>query len=442
MIRSTFYHLLSIGEFLVSFILRAFRVFAPALVLTSSVVAQVPVVFEIDSQLSSLEIQPGVLPPEPFGIVTEGSRLQCNQPIAEQFPDSLRSFFGGTLQASRAGDTLTFSGGSFIEALENPGQEFEPLIGEAGTTNTIDNFGGRVHPDYGDYLNVAIRNAIVDITSGSVTIGTAPSNMTSEFTNGSLEFFFVLASPQVDFFDLQPSIEPFPNQSTLDVTESGGTLTIPLRFDVFLDDDSGVICGDENLPNRIVLSGQIVATPMAGLTCDFDGDGNCDLGDIDSLYDNLGSTNATFNLDGLGVVDNDDVTEWLAQASLADPMGRTFVRGDGNLDGNVGGTDFTTLAVNFGDPGGWSQGNFIVEAVIGGGNVGGPDFTALAFNFGFTSPVSATPEPTGLTPVFLGLVFSILLGRRRSSQSHCLVRSMCHASPPRPLPRPTLPEGG
>ena len=96
-----------------------------------------------------------------------------------------------------------------------------------------------------------------------------------------------------------------------------------------------------------------------------------------------------FDLDNSGMVDNDDVTEWLLQASAADPLGRTFVRGDANLDGSVGGSDFTALATNFGTVGAWGSGNFVVDAAPGGGIIGGSDFTALATNFGFTSAAAS-----------------------------------------------------
>ena len=123
--------------------------------------------------------------------------------------------------------------------------------------------------------------------------------------------------------------------------------------------------------------------------CDFSGDSICDVMDLELLYLEFGSSSPTFDLDGSGLVDNDDLTIWLAQASAADAQGRTFVRGDTNLDGSVGGADFTALASNFGETGGWSQGNFVVDAIPGGGVVGGSDFTALASNFGFVSAANS-----------------------------------------------------
>ena len=135
------------------------------------------------------------------------------------------------------------------------------------------------------------------------------------------------------------------------------------------------------------------------LSCDFDGDLDCDIDEVDNLFAQLGGSNPLFDLDNSGMVDNDDVTEWLLQASAADPLGRTFVRGDANLDGSVGGSDFTALATNFGTVGAWGSGNFVVDAAPGGGIIGGSDFTALATNFGFTSATASgvrlEPGPAG-----------------------------------------------
>ena len=85
--------------------------------------------------------------------------------------------------------------------------------------------------------------------------------------------------------------------------------------------------------------------------------------------------------------------------------GLTYQPGDTDLNGSVGGADFTTLAFNFGNTGltnvddndnaYWDQGNFDGNGSSGIFLVGGSDFTALAFNFGFES-VSAVPEPSGL----------------------------------------------
>ena len=150
--------------------------------------------------------------------------------------------------------------------------------------------------------------------------------------------------------------------------------------------------------------------------CDFDQDGDCDVADVDSMYPEFGGSDPKFDLDGNGVVDNDDLTEWLAQASSNSPDGKTFVRGDATLDGNVLGGDFSILASNFGQPGVWSDGNFVVDPVPGGGTVGGQDFSLLASNFNFTS-IASVPEPAGLSVVAaLGWLSMLAMGRASKDQ--------------------------
>ncbi len=138
---------------------------------------------------------------------------------------------------------------------------------------------------------------------------------------------------------------------------------------------------------------------VVGASCDLDGDGDCDINDLDDLYDDISA----------GTAANDDIATWLTDAGTEN--GKTYLPGDADLDGNVGGSDFTSLASSFGNTGlagqpndsaYWGNGNF-------NGNVGGPfavggsDFTSLAVNFGFVS-VSAVPEPGAIAMLMLGML--------------------------------------
>ena len=134
------------------------------------------------------------------------------------------------------------------------------------------------------------------------------------------------------------------------------------------------------------------------------------------FYDQLGSSNATFDLDGSGTVDDADLTEWLTQAS-ADNAPKEYKRGDADLDGNVTGGDFAALSLGFGAQGGWGDGNFVVDAVAGGGNVEGGDFAQLSLNFGHMSSVAAAspvPEPSAVVLLFglLAILFRVQKLRR------------------------------
>ena len=59
--------------------------------------------------------------------------------------------------------------------------------------------------------------------------------------------------------------------------------------------------------------------------CDFGADLACDMGDLDLLYFQLGGSDESYDLHGSGIVDNDDVTEWLLLASADHPFGRAFL---------------------------------------------------------------------------------------------------------------------
>ncbi len=153
------------------------------------------------------------------------------------------------------------------------------------------------------------------------------------------------------------------------------------------------------------------------LAGDFDSNGLVDSLDINLLYDEIfaGTNDAAFDLDGDGSVDNVDIGEWLTVAGTANS--KTYLTGDANLDGSVGGSDFTTLASKFGtseiDPADgayWGDANFNGVDPTGFFTVGGADFTQLASNFGHVS-ASAVPEPASLSLLALALLACLRLRR-------------------------------
>ena len=81
-----------------------------------------------------------------------------------------------------------------------------------------------------------------------------------------------------------------------------------------------------------------------------------DADDIDRLFDNFGSTDPVYDLDGSGTVDQADVNELVLNI-----MGKRF--GDANLDGFVDIFDVTALIANFDPLGqnaqhGWARSDF------------------------------------------------------------------------------------
>jgi hypothetical protein len=134
--------------------------------------------------------------------------------------------------------------------------------------------------------------------------------------------------------------------------------------------------------------------PSASITGDFDLDGIFDCNDIDALVAEIvsGSDAASFDLTGDGLVNDDDQTEWLARAALANGLPGPYLLGDVNLDGNVDGSDFVAWNTNkFTSTAGWCSGDLNHDGVVDGA-----DFVVWNGNK-FTSSdqiVSAVPEAT------------------------------------------------
>lgn len=142
---------------------------------------------------------------------------------------------------------------------------------------------------------------------------------------------------------------------------------------------------------------------------DFNVDALVDITDIDSLSARIriGSQDTYFDL-------NDDMQVTAADlVVLIESLLRTSL-GDANLDGTTDFDDFLVLSANFGEAGGWVEGDF-----DGDGQVQFSDFLALSNNFGNAGNAStrAAPEPTGVCL----MTFSIFVGlgnrRRRLYQS-------------------------
>jgi len=191
--------------------------------------------------------------------------------------------------------------------------------------------------------------------------------------------------------------------------EDGAVLGNP--WDTFSSELIGFSLVDRSLGG---MARETVLT-IADIVCDIDGNGVCDTADMRQLYDDIaaGTAGGPSDIDASGLVDNDDIDDWLAKAGLWND--KTLRLGDANLDGSVLGGDFTSLAANFGAsglPGAyWDQGNF--NGNTGGSFlVGGADFTQLAANFGLVS-VSAVPEPGSWSLLTLGLLIATRWTRRR-----------------------------
>ena len=156
---------------------------------------------------------------------------------------------------------------------------------------------------------------------------------------------------------------------------------------------------------------------LAGLACDFDGNGACDLADIDSLVAAVasGSSDLTFDLNGDGMVTRADINDatsgWLTQAGAENvgvTGGNPYLEGDANLDGSVDVPDFNQWNGNkFTSAAAWSQGDFTADGSI---DVG--DFNVWNNNKFTSSAAAAVPEPSACVLAW-GLLLGAGLWRRR-----------------------------
>ena len=111
------------------------------------------------------------------------------------------------------------------------------------------------------------------------------------------------------------------------------------------------------------------------LNGDFDMDGTLGLADIDLLVENIAvgpPDPAVFDLTSDGLVNAEDVNEWLALAgALSLPSGNPYELGDANLDGFVDGRDFNIWnAHKFSTNPAWSKGDFTFDGIVDGADFG------------------------------------------------------------------------
>ena len=133
------------------------------------------------------------------------------------------------------------------------------------------------------------------------------------------------------------------------------------------------------------------------LLADVDGSGATDPQDVDVLRANFGSGDSLFDLNADGLVDNGDLAYMIhdvLDTELADL----------NFDGLVNVTDLAILRSNYGQPGGYGNGD-----ISGDGWVTLTDFFILRSYLGFDT--NAAPEPATLA--VLGLGAMALLRRRK-----------------------------
>ena len=154
--------------------------------------------------------------------------------------------------------------------------------------------------------------------------------------------------------------------------------------------------------------------------CDFNVDGLCELADLNELLQQgpvepgvpaYPAINNQYDLTGDGRIDNLDVDEWLALAAQRRGFSSPYLRGDGNLDGEVDGSDFNlwnnrkfTATLR------WDEGDF-----NGDGLADGTDFNQWnSHKFTSSDRRTMVPEPCGTTLVVV-LAFLLRAWCRRDA---------------------------
>lgn len=146
---------------------------------------------------------------------------------------------------------------------------------------------------------------------------------------------------------------------------------------------------------------------------DFDGNGDYACEDVDPLVGEIvaGTNDPAFDLTGDGIVDNADLTEWLAEAGAAElPSGASYLLGDANLDGSVDVSDFNVWNGSvFTNTAAWCSGDFNADGAV---DVG--DFNIWnENNFTTADGVSTVPEPGTFSLVGLAMLFLAGISRRK-----------------------------
>ena len=156
--------------------------------------------------------------------------------------------------------------------------------------------------------------------------------------------------------------------------------------------------GAANAQLSVLISPTAVPLTRPG---DFDSNGDYDCGDIDQLVAAIAAQthDAALDLTSDGLVDEHDLTAWLATAGAAElPGGTAYLLGDANLDGSVDGEDFDAWhAHRFTSTAAWCRGDFTADGVVDGRDL-------LVWNAHKFQSARPIPEPaTGLLLVMLVL---------------------------------------
>ncbi len=214
--------------------------------------------------------------------------------------------------------------------------------------------------------------------------------------------------PFVDAFGGNPDQAPANAWTEVDVLSMDGNVQVRYNGVLFHDVASSAtsgfaVAGYEDAFDSLaefpdfqwgILDNMVVEAILA---CDFSGDGECDITDLDMMQA-LGpiingipaAGNEPFDLNGDDVIDLDDRDQWLGDAASVNGLASPYKIGDANLDGFVDGQDFIVWNGNkFTSTLLWSKGDFTAD-----GFADGQDFIEWNMNKFTSSDVVTVPEPS------------------------------------------------
>ena len=151
---------------------------------------------------------------------------------------------------------------------------------------------------------------------------------------------------------------------------------------------------------------------VALVDADFNNNGVIGCDDVDPLVNAIVNTpsDLTYDLVPDGVVNHDDLVQWLADAGQANLASQNpYLEGDATLDGTVDGQDFIEWNSNkFSNLPAWCSGDFTADGVVDG-----QDFIIWNSNKFTSADASVVPEPTSFGILAIG-VLCWMSGRRKT----------------------------
>jgi hypothetical protein len=324
----------------------------------------------------------------------------------------------GNLQLSWASNAVvragaTFSGGGALMVVDGAGlfpdnaANINVLIDNAGDFGAAGAGVGRV--DARDFQQGPTGELLVDlagtqlneydrlVVGGGVQLG---GGLDVSLLNGFLpaqgDTFTVVSA-----LSLSGAFSDIPSGSRVNVSSGGiGSLQV----------DYGP--GSPFGANQLVLSDFQEVVYGTG---DYDGNFVFECADVDALVEVIaaGTNNRAYDLTDDGLVDGDDLDQWLTLAGAANlPSGNPYLPADANLDGGVDGVDFAVWNSNkFTSLAAFCGGDFNADGVVDGLDFG--IWNQYKFTSSFNSP-SVVPEPA--LGAWILLVTACLAGRSRTAK--------------------------